>query len=126
MKSLLCLALLGLCATSSATAQDPAKVDPKHYQVLFEDDQIRVLRISYGPHEKSVMHEHPVGGCVIMLSAGQTRFHTPDGKFTDEALKAGDVNCTPAGPGTEKHNPENMGSAAFSAVLVERKAPPKP
>ena len=126
MKPPLTLALLALGVTASAAAQDPVKVDPKHYQVVFEDAQIRVLRITYGPHEKSVMHEHPVGGCVILLSPGQTRFHTPDGKYTDNTFKAGDVNCTPAGPGTNKHNPENMAAAPFSAVLVERKATPKP
>ncbi len=40
-------------------AQDPVKVDAKHYKVEFENDQVRVLRITYGPGEKSVMHEHP-------------------------------------------------------------------
>nr|NIR51506.1 hypothetical protein [candidate division KSB1 bacterium]NIS26908.1 hypothetical protein [candidate division KSB1 bacterium]NIT73741.1 hypothetical protein [candidate division KSB1 bacterium]NIU27639.1 hypothetical protein [candidate division KSB1 bacterium]NIU94275.1 hypothetical protein [candidate division KSB1 bacterium] len=45
--------------TQSPFAQDATKVDPKHYKVEFENDQVRVLRISYGPGEKSVMHEHP-------------------------------------------------------------------
>ena len=89
--------------------------------------QIRVLRITYGPHEKSVMHEHPVGTWAVMLTAGRLRMHTPDGKFReDPPAKAGDVNCSAAGPGTEKHNPENMGNGQFSTVLVERKAPAKP
>jgi len=126
MRIPLTVAALLLGATGTMLAQDPVKVDAKHYQVLFEDAQIRVVRITYGPHEKSVMHEHPVGTCVVMLTAGQIRFHTPDGKFTDDTPKAGDVNCTAAGPGTDKHNPENMGNGHFSAVLVERKAPAKP
>lgn len=37
---------------------DPVKVDPKHYQVEFENDRVRVLRIRFGPHERSVMHGH--------------------------------------------------------------------
>jgi len=126
MKTSLSVTLLVLGVTLPAAAQDPVKVDSKHYQVVFEDAQVRVLRITYGPREKSVMHEHPVGYCVIMLTGGQTRFQTPDGKFTDSNVKAGDVNCTPAGPGTDKHNPENMRDTTFSAVLVERKSPPKP
>ncbi len=41
-----------LCITAiSAMAQDAVKVDPKHYTVEFENDQVRVLRIRYGPHE---------------------------------------------------------------------------
>jgi quercetin dioxygenase-like cupin family protein len=123
MKAPLATAFLLLGSTTAAVAQDPVKVDPKHYQVLFEDAQIRVLRITYGANEKSVMHEHPVGNCVVLLTAGQMRMHTPDGKFTDGTNKAGDVNCTPPGPGTEKHNPENVGGAPFSAVIVERKSP---
>jgi len=33
-------------------AQDPVKVDSKHYTVEFENAQVRVLRIKVGPHEK--------------------------------------------------------------------------
>jgi hypothetical protein len=40
-------------------AQDPVKVDPKHYKVEAENKQVRVLRSTYGPGEKSVMHGHP-------------------------------------------------------------------
>ena len=43
--------LLIFVITNFAHAQDAAKVDPKHYKVEFENDQVRVLRISYGPHE---------------------------------------------------------------------------
>jgi hypothetical protein len=35
------------------TAEDPVKVDPKHYKVEFENDRVRVVRIKYGPGEKS-------------------------------------------------------------------------
>ena len=43
------LAVLALAlVTTSASAQDPVKVDPKHYKVEFENDQVRVLRIHYG------------------------------------------------------------------------------
>jgi len=40
------------------TAEDPVKVDPKHYKVEFENDGVRVLRVKYGAREKSVMHSH--------------------------------------------------------------------
>jgi hypothetical protein len=126
MKSIAGLALLSLCATTSAAAQDPVKVDSKHYQVLFEDADIRVLRITYGAREKSVMHEHPAGQCVVILTDGQLRATTPDGKSSDGTPKTGEVNCSAPGPVPEKHNMENLGSATFSAVIVERKTKPKP
>ena len=62
------IAVLFLLFAYPAAAQDPAKVDPQHYKVIFEDTGIRVLRLTYGPHEKSVMHQHPFGGCVIFLT----------------------------------------------------------
>ena len=39
--------------------QDPVKVDPKHYKVEVENEKVRVLRVNYKAHEKSVMHSHP-------------------------------------------------------------------
>ena len=39
--------------------QDPVKVDSKHYKVELENEQVRVLRVNYGAHEKSEMHSHP-------------------------------------------------------------------
>jgi quercetin dioxygenase-like cupin family protein len=59
--------------------KDPVKVDPKHYKVEFEDEKVRVLRIKYGPHEKSVMHGHPASVSVFLTDA-KARFTYPDGK----------------------------------------------
>jgi len=52
-----------------ASAQDAAKVDPKHYKVEFENSQVRILRIHYGPHEKSVMHSTPPAWWFISVMA---------------------------------------------------------
>ena len=46
---LLCLCL----AATAAMAQDAVKVDPKHYKVEVENDQVRVLRFHIGPGETS-------------------------------------------------------------------------
>jgi len=99
-----------------AIAQDPVKVDPTHYKVETENAQVRVLRIHYGPHEKSVMHSHP-DSVVVYLSDGKIRMTTPDGKTQDNEGKVGQTLFTPAGV----HNPENIGDTPFEAVLVELK-----
>ena len=44
-----------LLISGNSFAQDAAKVDPKHYKVEFENDEVRVLRITYGPGEKSLL-----------------------------------------------------------------------
>jgi hypothetical protein len=97
-------------------AQDPVKVDPKHYKVEFENSDVRVLRITYGPGEKSVMHEHPNAVAVFLMDQ-TTRFTFPDGKTEDLRSKAGETRWTAAG----KHLPENTGSKRFELVLVELK-----
>jgi len=102
-----------------AMAQDPVKVDSKHYKVEFENDQVRVLRITYGPHEKSVMHEHPAN-VAVFLTDGQGRFTLPDGKTQDVPIKAGTVQWDGGG----KHLPENVGDKAFELVVVELKSKP--
>ncbi len=98
-------------------AQDPIKVDPKHYKVEFENDQVRVLRISYGPGEKSVMHEHP-DAVAVFLTDIHTKFTLPDGKTIENTQKAGSSLWTPAG----KHLPENIGKKRLELLLVELKA----
>ena len=50
---------LSVCLVPFLAAQDAAKVDAKHYTVISENEQVRILKVHYGPHEKSVMHHHP-------------------------------------------------------------------
>ena len=64
-------------AQPASAKADPVKVDPKHYKVEFENESVRVLRISYGPGEKSVMHNHP-NAVAVYLTDGMTRMTTPD------------------------------------------------
>lgn len=111
------VALLLAAAAVPARAQDPVKVDPKHYSVEFENDQVRVLHVTYGAHEKSVMHEHP-GALAVFLTDGQSKFTFPDGKTQDAPIKAGTTMWTPAG----KHLPENTGDKPFELIVVEMKA----
>jgi beta-alanine degradation protein BauB len=99
-------------------AQDPVKVDPKHYKVESENAKVRVLRIHYGPHEKSVMHSHPAS-VVVYLTNASTKMTTPDGKSQVIDGKAGEARYIDAG----SHLPENVGDKDFDAVLVELKSP---
>lgn len=102
-----------------AGAQDPVKVDSKHYKVEFENDQVRVLRVTYGPHEKSVMHAHPAN-VAVFLTDGQGRFTMPDGKTQEVPIKAGTVQWDGGG----NHLPENTGDKPFELILVELKSKP--
>ena len=106
-------------AEELAMAQDPVKVDPKHYKIEFENDQVRVLRITYGPHEKSVMHDHPAAQ-VIYITDAHVKFGLPGGKSEEQQGKAGQTAWAPAG----KHLPENLSDKRLEGILVELKAKP--
>jgi hypothetical protein len=100
----------------TAPAQDPVKVDAKHYKVEFENDQVRVLRIKYGPGEKSLMHDHP-DSTAVFLTEQHVKFAYPDGKTEQVDAKAGETRWTKGG----KHLPENAGTKPFELILVELK-----
>lgn len=113
---------LSLCAAAclitalTASAQDAVKVDPKHYKVETENAQVRVLRVHYGPHEKSVMHSHPAT-VAVFLTDGSARFTGPGGKAQDVKMKAGETQYTPA----QVHNPENTADTPFDLIVIELK-----
>ena len=48
-----CAAVIVCLAANVAAAQDPTKVEPKHYKLDFENDRVQVVNVHYGPHEKS-------------------------------------------------------------------------
>ena len=114
------LTALLLVSPGSLFAQDAVKADPAHYKVEFENDQVRVLRVRYGPGEKSPMHSHP-NHVFVFLSDGRMKFTHPDGKTVDGGqTKAG----TTGWANTDlTHAPENVGSQPIELILVETKTP---
>ena len=102
--------------SGAALAQDAVKVDPKHYTVITENTQVRVLHIHYGPHETSVRHSHP-NSVVTYLSDGDLKFVLGNGKTISSKGKAGEALYAPAGT----HTPTNLSDKPFDAVLVELK-----
>src|ERR1039458_8831460 len=103
-------------AQTAGGKADPVKVDAKHYKVEFENESVRVLRISYAPGEKSVMHYHPAS-VAVYLTDGKSRMTTPDGKSVETAIKAGAASWAPAG----SHLPQNVGDKSFEVIVVELK-----
>ena len=100
-------------AAASALAQDPTKVEPKHYKLDFENDKVQVVSVHYGPHEKSAMHEHP-GGVVVVLTAAHLRFTDENGKTREILSKPGEARWYPP----FHHRVENLGNTSYDAVYV--------
>jgi hypothetical protein len=77
---------------------------------------VRILRIKYGPGEKSVMHEHPAS-VAVLLTEHNMRMHAPDGTSEDDVGSAGEARWADAGV----HQPENLSDGPLEVVLVELK-----
>jgi hypothetical protein len=86
------------------TKLDPTEVDREHYRIEFENAQVRVLRVHYGPHEKGVLHEHQLNRVVVYIN-------------DQGSMKAGDIRL--AGPST--HTEENAGDDVADRIAVEIK-----
>ena len=99
--------------TASGLAQDPTKVEPKHYKLDFENDKVQVVFVHYGPHEKSAMHEHP-GGVVVVLTEAHLRFTDENGKVREVFSKPGEARWYPP----FHHRVENLGDTSYEAVYV--------
>jgi len=100
----------------AAFAEDAVIADPDHYAVEFENDKVRIIRIKYGPGEKSVMHTHGPNASIIITPATM-RMTTPDGKSEVVTMQAGEVAWADA----EEHLPENLSDGLVEVVLVELK-----
>ena len=116
MKQLLSIITVMVLLSGISFAQDAAEVDPKHYKVEFENDQVRVLRITYAPGEKGAMHSHPEG-MVIFLSDANGKFTFPDGKTEKRDFKKGFFGWVPA----TTHQGENVGDKPFELIQIEMK-----
>jgi quercetin dioxygenase-like cupin family protein len=114
------LALYGvvMCAwlVPMLAAQDAVKVDPTHYTVVSENDQVRILKVHYGPHEKSVMHSHPAT-VAVSLNDATGQFTFPDGQKQSISFKSGEARYLAA----STHLPENTGDTAMDLIVVELK-----
>jgi quercetin dioxygenase-like cupin family protein len=100
----------------AAKAPDAVTADPKHYKVEVENDKVRVLRVKYGPKEKSVMHSHPAS-IGVFLNDCAARFKYPDGKSEDINVKAGQALYFDA----FTHHPESLSDKPFELILIELK-----
>ncbi len=117
---LVAAAMVGL-GPSSAFAQqdlDAVTADAAHHKVEFENSQVSVVRWVIPPGEKTAKHSHPAN-VNVLLTDGDLRLTTADGKSTEVHPKAGAA----AWRGPTTHVAENIGKKPVEGILVEPKAP---
>jgi quercetin dioxygenase-like cupin family protein len=120
MRSMLFWSVAFVCSASAlALSQDPVKIEPKHYKLSFENERVRVIAVSYGPHEKSALHDH-LGGVGVSITEAHLRFTDDNGKVREVFSKAGEARWYPP----FKHRVENLGDTTYEGVYIEVKGKP--
>ena len=107
----------GVPSIAKTSPLDWVKLAPTRYKVEIENDQVRVVRARYGPHEKGVLHEHPFNFVVTFLTEAKMLVSTPEGESKTVTRAPGDV--TWGGP--TKHVEENLNDKPLEVVVVEFK-----
>lgn len=96
-------------------AADPVCTDPDKYQVIFENDRVRVLEYRDLPGGKTLPHQHP-DSVMYTLSAFQRRLHARQGT-RDVVMEPGHAHWLPA----QTHSGENTGTTPTHVLFVELK-----
>jgi predicted metal-dependent enzyme (double-stranded beta helix superfamily) len=96
------------------SARAPERLDPRHYTVDFENDQVRVTRVRLGPGEKTPMVEHKLARLVTYLTDHDLELTSEQGTSRREQRPAGKVEWV--GPAVESTH--NAGAAAAEAVVI--------
>ena len=99
-----------------AEDQDPLKLAPGIYSLLFENDQVRVCDIRFKSGDKIAMHSHP-DHLLYILSPGTIKLSYADGTSKTVDAQAGQVLWSKA----ESHVSENIGTTEVHALIVELK-----
>jgi quercetin dioxygenase-like cupin family protein len=116
MKKFIPIVCMSILAVVTAKAQDPVKVDPAHYKVLFNNKQVRILDYHLKPGEKTPMHSHP-NHVIYPFAGGTMKFTLADGKTQTVTGKAGQVVWHDA----ETHTVENVGKTETHGLDIELK-----
>jgi beta-alanine degradation protein BauB len=115
-----CAIFVVLLAPGAMMQDDPVRVAPNNYKVVFENDRVRVLSFHGAPGEKWGLHSHP-DAVVVSLDGYRVRNLVPGADPTEREAKRGDVAWIPA----RSHTGENVGSSDMDCVVVELKEPRK-
>jgi len=95
---------------------DAVNVAPHLHEVLFEDDKLRVLKVTVNPGDIADMHWHPYN-INYVLNGGRLRFDKSDGSSVEVDLTKGQVTSSSEG----SHTVENVGDSMVETVQVELK-----
>ncbi|HBR13980.1 MAG TPA: cytoplasmic protein [Candidatus Omnitrophica bacterium] len=99
-------------------AADPLEVAPDMYKLIYENDRVRVMQVTFQVGGKIAEHSHP-DHFLHVLEGGNLQITKADGTVTDAELKVGDVIWINA----ETHWAVNTGTTPVRLLVTELKEP---
>jgi hypothetical protein len=115
------LAALVLMAPALASAQPTQPfprsfvASPDIYKVIAQNNEYKVIAVTWKPGQKDVMHSHP-SNAVYYLTDCSLRIHAQDGTFRDAQPKAGGALIQGQ---IGAHILENIGAADCRLIMFE-------
>jgi len=99
------------------TALDPLRVAPNNFTLVFENSQVRVLRLKMGPRESVPVHEYTLNHLVVCLTDLDARMTSPEEEAERTQHKLGDFSWS--GPSQQKI--DNLSDKPLETVILELK-----
>ena len=115
--TLSCL-LFGGNAAIAGEEIDPVLVSPRQFEVLIENEHVRVVRYRLNPGENDAWHTHPAKVSVV-VTGGTLHITTADGELFEVMEESGSASwMTSLG----EHFAKNVGDTPVQIILVEVKS----
>ncbi|HEX6126544.1 MAG TPA: cupin domain-containing protein [Pyrinomonadaceae bacterium] len=110
--------------------QDPTKTAPDSYRLQFDNEFVKVLRVTYPPHSKVPVHDHSrfPAAYVYLSDSGPIRFVHSGWEhpvLIRPATRAGSFRLSPTRFENETHAVENTGdlTSEFLRIEIKTEAP---
>ena len=96
---------------------DVLEVPNSGYNLIMENEKVRVMEMKLKPGEKSIMHNHPNDHVVYVFNNAKFKLSFPNGNSSKFDLKAGQALWIESGP----HETENIGTTNGHNLVTEIK-----
>ena len=105
------------CSSSKQGMLFPEKVSPEIYEVLLENEAVKVMKVTFAPGQEDNMHDHyPFTG--YLLDGGKAQVTMPDGKVNEREFPSGFIAHNGNGV---RHKVKNIGLNDMNIILIEHK-----
>ena len=105
------------CSGSKPEMLLPEKVSPEIYDILLENEIVKVMKVSFAPGQEDNMHDHYPFTAYI-LDGGKAQVTMPDGKVNEREFPIGFIAHNGNGV---RHKVKNIGSNDINVILIEHK-----